>query len=77
MIDLPRNRGDLRADFRANIVLDQIVDLVQADQRAHRLFGEVHCRIDQQLLSQFDDRTIRTTNVPTGPPWVRRPTPPG
>ena len=34
MVDLGRDRGDLGADVRRDVALDEIVDVVEADERA-------------------------------------------
>ena len=43
-LELLGDRGDLRADLGADVALDEVVDLIEPDQRPERLVGEVDGR---------------------------------
>ena len=64
VVQLLGDRRDLRAHLGADVPLDEVVDLIEPHQRAERLVGEVHRRVDQQLLRELDDRAVRAADVP-------------
>jgi hypothetical protein len=66
VVNFVRDRNDLRPDVRSDIAFDQVVYLVQADQRADRRFGHHGRRIDQQLLRQLDDGAVGAADVLAG-----------
>ena len=63
MFKLLRDGGDLRADLRANVALDEVVDLIEPRHRADRLVCEIDGRVDEQLLGELDDGAVRAADV--------------
>ena len=55
---LLRNGGDLRPDLRANVALDEIVDLIEPGHGADWLVCKIYGRVDEQLLGQLDDGAV-------------------
>ena len=66
MVDLGWDRGDLGADIGRDVALDEVVDVVEADERADILGRKPCLRIDQELLGQLDDRAVGAADVPAG-----------
>ena len=60
---LLRDGGDLRAHLRTDIALDEVVDLVEPNERAERRVGEVDSRVDEQLLRELDDGAVGAADV--------------
>ena len=54
---------DLAADLAGDVPRDELVDLVDARERADRLIGEVDVRVDEELLRELDDRAVRAADV--------------
>ena len=62
-LDLARDLGDLGANLRPDVALDEVVDLVEAREGADGLVGEVDSRVDQHLLGELDDRAVGAADV--------------
>src|SRR5947207_14154160 len=54
---------DLRAQLGANVALDEVIDVVESHQNAERLVAQVNGRVDEQLMRELHDRTVRAANV--------------
>ena len=63
MFKLLRDGGDLRAHLRANVALDEIVDLIESGHEADGLVREIYGGVDEQLLRQLDDGAVRTADM--------------
>jgi hypothetical protein len=63
MAQLLVNGGNLRADLRANVPFDKIVNLIKADELADLGISKVHGRVDQQLLGELDYRAVRAADM--------------
>ena len=63
MLELLREGSDLRTHLRADVVLDEVVDLVESDDGADRKFRQVHGGVDEQLLRKLDDGSVRAADV--------------
>ena len=66
VIDNLRDGCDLRAHLGADVALDEVVDLVEPHEVADCPVGEVHRRVDEQLLGKLDDGAVRTADVLAG-----------
>ena len=55
--------GDLGAHLGADVPLDEVVDLIEPHEGAERRVGEVHGRVDQELLRELDDGAVRAADV--------------
>ena len=62
---LPLNGRERHAIAR-DIAGNEVIDLVDAGKRADRLLGKVSIWMDQELLRQFDDRTVGASDMLAG-----------
>ncbi len=63
MLHLLGDLTDLGANLRADVRLDQVVDLIESRQLANGGAPQTHLRMDQKLLCQLDDRAVRAADV--------------
>src|SRR5260370_1839635 len=63
MTQLLRDGGNLAPHLGADVALDEVVDLVETDQRAEGRLGEPDSRIYEELLREFDDGAVCATDV--------------
>jgi hypothetical protein len=47
----------------ADVAGDEVVDLVDGRQLRRGLFGELHARVDEELLRELDDGAVRAADV--------------
>jgi hypothetical protein len=66
VVDLLRDGGDLRAHLGADVALDEVVDLIEPHEVAELGVGEVHRRVDEELLRELDDGAVRAADVLAG-----------
>ena len=52
--DAGGNLGDFVSNVAADVVVHQVIDLIQGNEPSHGLHAQVDCRVDDQLLGQFD-----------------------
>src|SRR5436190_900118 len=45
------------------VVLDEVVDPIEGGERADRQICDPHIRVDQELLGELDDRSVRAADV--------------
>ena len=63
VVQLLRIAAILAAHLAGDVALDEIVDLVEAGERAEGLVREVHGRVDEELLSELDDGAVGAADV--------------
>jgi hypothetical protein len=66
VFELLRNGGDLCSHLRADISFDEVVDLIEPDDGAQGEIRKIDGGVDEQLLRELDDCSVRAADVLAG-----------